>query len=67
MKVERINSEVLVTLSGKVDISSIQHILDYLEFKELVAQVSTSEEEIAQLAKESKTRWWQENKARFLK
>ena len=67
MKVERIGSEILVRLSGKIDISKSQQILDFLEFKELVSDVSTEEIEISNLAKESKARWWKENKARFIK
>ncbi|MFP9099156.1 hypothetical protein ACLI09_08890 [Flavobacterium sp. RHBU_24] len=67
MQVERTNSEILIRLSADRDISGLQRILDYLKFREITAKRQAKENDIDDLAKESKADWWLKNKSRFIK
>lgn len=52
MIVERTNDEILVRLSPQTNISDLQDMLDYLEYKELVSKSKASQKDIDQLAKQ---------------
>ena len=67
MQVERTNNEILIRLSADTDISGLQRILDYLKFREITAKSHATEDEINDLANESKSEWWLKNKSRFIK
>lgn len=67
MQVERTNNEILIRLSADTDISGLQRILDYLKFREITAKSQATEDEINDLANESKSDWWLKNKSRFIK
>jgi len=65
MKVERSSKEIVIRLSPKTDISGLQKILDYLKFKEIASKSKATQDQIDELARESKSRWWEKNKRRF--
>jgi hypothetical protein len=67
MRIERKNSEIQITLSDSVDITGVQRLLDFLKFKELVSKSTANEDEINNLAEESKAEWWSKNKDRYIK
>ncbi len=67
MKVERTKDEILVRLSPKTNISDLQEMLDYLEYRELVSKSSAKQEDIDILAEEVKKGWWAKNRSRFIK
>lgn len=52
MIVERKKNEILVRLSPQTNISDLQDMLDYLEYKELVSKSNAKQSEIDELAKE---------------
>jgi len=52
MIVERINNEILVRLSAQTNISDLQDMLDYLEYKELVSKSKAKQSDIDDLAKQ---------------
>lgn len=67
MQIERTNNEILIRLSAETDLVGLQRILDYIKFREIASKSKASEEEIDQLATESKSNWWSKNKSGFLK
>jgi len=67
MQVERTNNEILIRLPANTDISGLQRILDYLQFREITAKSQATENDIDDLAKESKSDWWLKNKTMFIK
>jgi hypothetical protein len=67
MQIERTNNEIFIRLSAETDLVGLQRILDYIKFREIASKSKASEEEIDQLATESKSNWWSKNKSGFLK
>jgi len=67
MQVERINNEILIRLSGSTDTIGLQRLLDFLKFKEITSKSKATENQIDELANESKSDWWSKNKNRFIK
>lgn len=67
MKIERTPKEIILRLPLDTDTSFLQRILNYLKYKEAIKNSEGTEEQAAHLAKESKQRWWKENKHRFIK
>jgi len=43
----------------------LQRILDYVKFREIASRSKATQEQIDDLAKESKSSWWEKNKGRF--
>ena len=58
MKVERTNNEILVRLSPNVDLSELQDMLDYLEYRELSANSKATQEDVDKLSKEVNASIW---------
>jgi len=67
MKIERTNNEVIFKLPADVDTLGLQRIINYLKFKESVKNSAATEEQANKLANESKKRWWEENKHKYIK
>jgi hypothetical protein len=67
MQIERTNNEILIRLSAETDLVGLQRILDYIKFREIASKSKASQEEIDELASESKASWWNENKNKFMK
>lgn len=67
MEIERIEKEIIIRISSKTNISGLQRILDYIRVQEIGSESSVSEKQIEDLARESKSTWWKENKSRFIK
>ncbi len=58
MRVERSNNEILVRLPSNVDLSELQDMLDYLEYKELTMNSKAKQENADELAKEVNATIW---------
>lgn len=67
MVIERTNTEIIFRLPPDIDTSGLQRILNYLKFKEAVKDSQALDDEANDLANESKKRWWEENRHRFIK
>lgn len=67
MIVERTENEIIFRFPATVDEDSLRKIFNYLKFKEAVKDNQGTDELANQLAEESKIRWWNENKRRFVK
>lgn len=67
MQVERINNEILIRLSASTDMIGLQRLLDFLKLKEITSKSNATDEQINELASESKSDWWEKNKDRFMR
>ena len=65
VKVERTKDEILIKLPPDTDMADVQQVLNYFNYVELVGNSEATQEEIDELAKESKKGWWEANKDRF--
>ncbi len=65
--VERNVNEIVLRLPADTDIFSVQRVLDYFKYKQAIKKSKAAEKDVEQLAMESKTNWWKENKNRFVK
>jgi hypothetical protein len=67
MVIERTNNEIIIRLPADIDTFGLQRIIDYLKYKEAIRMSKATEKDANDLAKESKKRWWVENKHRFIR
>jgi len=67
MQVERTNSEILIRLSAETDLVGLQRILDYLNYREIASKIKATQEQIDEIATDSKAGWWAKNKSKFIK
>jgi predicted trehalose synthase len=67
MEIERTDNEILIRVDGNTDLTGLQRILDYIKFREIASKSKASQKQIDELAKESKSSWWEKNKSRFIK
>lgn len=67
MIIERTNNEIILRLPSNIDTIGFQRIISYLKYKEATVNSQAEENDVNNLANESKTNWWFENKNRFIK
>lgn len=67
MKVERTENEILIRVAVGTDLTGIQRLLDYIRFREIASKSKATQDQIDELAHESKSSWWEKNKGRFIK
>ena len=58
MIVERTNNEILVRLPSNIDLSELQDMLDYLNYRELTANSKAKQIDSDDLAKEANASMW---------
>ncbi|HDR51909.1 MAG TPA: hypothetical protein ENN90_09890 [Mariniphaga anaerophila] len=58
MILERTKNEILVRLPAYVDLTELQNMLDYLEYKESTAKSKATQQEVDNLAKTVNERIW---------
>ena len=67
MVIERQNNEIIIRLPASLlDIREVQRLVDYFRFMESNSQNQGTEAQAAELAREVDTKWWKDNKHRFL-
>ena len=67
MVIERINNEIVIRLPADIDTTGFKQIAKYIKCKNAIKKSVQREEQINLLADESKKRWWDENKAKYIK
>lgn len=67
MQIERTDKEILIRVAADTDLTGLQRILDYVRFRETASRSKATQEQIDELARESKSSWWEKNKSRFIK
>jgi hypothetical protein len=50
MILERTNNEILVRLPAYVDLTELQNMLDYLEYKEITAKTKATQKDVDELS-----------------
>ncbi|MFN4253730.1 MAG: hypothetical protein ACK4Q5_01845 [Saprospiraceae bacterium] len=66
MTIERIADEIVIRVPASLDIERVQQFLNYLTYKELVAESRATQEDIDQLARDVNKSWWAKNKHKYL-
>jgi len=67
MRIERTNNEILIRLSAQTNLIGLQRIIDYIKFIEIASKSNATENQINELATDSKSTWWDKNKSKFIK
>lgn len=67
MEIERKDNEILIRVPANTDLTGLQRILDYIKFREIASKSKVTQNQIDELARESKSAWWEKNKSRFIK
>ena len=67
MTIEVINNETVIRIPALVKFAHLQQFIDYITVKSLVSKSEATEEDIFALTEEIQTKWWRENKHRFIK
>lgn len=67
MRVERTDKEIIIRVPSGIDLVGLQRILDFVRFREIISKSKVPEEEINELARQSKSDWWDKNKKKFIK
>ena len=67
MIVERTENEMILRLPLDIGTYYLEKITHYLKYIEANSESVYDETEINNIAEESKMRWWQENKHKFIK
>ncbi len=67
MVIDRTDKEILIRIPASTDIVGVQRLIDYLKFREIASKSQATQDQIDELARESKAEWWKRNKKRFLK
>jgi hypothetical protein len=66
MIIEQTGEGILIKTTAPVNMKAVQKIIDYFTVLEIASRSKGTEEQAAKLADEVDTKWWQENKHRFL-
>ena len=64
MILERTKDEIIVRLPAYVDLSELQNMLDFLEYKELTAKSKAKQVDVDELSKAVNKSMWTKVKAR---
>lgn len=63
MILERTNNEILVRLPAYVDLTELQNMLDYLEYKETTSKTKAKQKEVDELSESVNKSIWNKFKA----
>lgn len=66
MKVERNSEEIIIRVAADTDLTGIQQVLDYARFREIASKSKATQDQIDQMAEESKASWWRDHKSQFV-
>ncbi|MDR0814988.1 MAG: hypothetical protein LBN37_04455 [Bacteroidales bacterium] len=67
MVIERTNSEIIMRIPSFVNFEEVQRMIDLMTYKEATARSWATQEDVNDIARESKKGWWQANRERFIK
>ena len=63
--IDRTEDEILIRLPISSTSKAVQNALNFIRYVELGRNSKITQSDIDQLVKETKGRWWEENKERF--
>jgi len=64
MILERTNKEILVRLPANVDLTELQNMIDYLEYKENTAKTNATQSDVDELSEAVNKNMWTKFKAK---
>ena len=67
MTIEVINNETVIRIPSSIKFAHFQQFIDFITVKSLVSKSEVTEDKISALTEEIQTKWWRENKHRFIK
>ena len=67
MQIERNNDELVLRITETIDPKIVQKFIDYVRLKGIVSKSRAKEKDIENISNEINTKWWKENKERFIK
>ena len=67
MIIEKTAKEILFRLPPDTDIFSLQRIVNLLKYEKVIKKSKATEKQIEKLSDELKSKWWVQNKKRFIK
>jgi hypothetical protein len=67
MVIEQTEQGILIKTTLQVNMKVVQKIADYFDVLEIVSRAQGTEDQAAELAKESNESWLKENSHRFIK
>lgn len=67
MEIERRDNEIVIRVDGGTDLTGIQRLLDFIKFRGITSKSKATQQQIDDLAKQSKSSWWEENKSQYIK
>ncbi|MCF8337908.1 MAG: hypothetical protein K9I74_07990 [Bacteroidales bacterium] len=63
MRLERTKDEIIVRLPANIDITELQNMLDYLDYKEKTANSEATQEDIDEISETVNKKIWSKFKA----
>ena len=67
MRIERNKKEITITVSSGLDSFGLQRLIDYIQYIEATSKSKAKQSDIDNIANESNSSWWKENRKRFVK
>jgi hypothetical protein len=67
MLIQQTTTEIIIRLPAHVDTEGLQRLINFLEYREMVATSRATQEQIDLLAKQVNLGWWEKNKDKFIK
>ncbi len=66
MLIERTDKEVIIKLPATINTEGLQEFINYLYYKEAVANSKAKQSDIDKLSRQVKKGWWKKNRNRFI-
>jgi len=66
MTIQQSGSEIVIRLSSRLKLKDIKEFIDYLTYKEAIADSKASQTDIDKLSREVNKGWWKSNRVRFV-
>lgn len=67
MQIERVNDEIVIRISEKINPDVLQNVFNYVKSNTIISKSLANEEDIENVSEEIKSSWWANNKNRFIK
>jgi hypothetical protein len=67
MLIQQTPTEIIIRLPSNVDTEGLQRLINFLQYREMVAKSIATQEQVDLLAKQVNKNWWDKNKDKFMK
>ncbi|MEQ8905364.1 hypothetical protein [Ekhidna sp.] len=67
MNIEQTKDEILIRVPKSTDLNGVERLLEFIRFREIASKSNATDDQIDELANQSKNQWWDRNKDRFVK